>query len=138
MSIVNTAPITAALMALVAGATARPVGDARLPVGDPPFVVVEPLPSGETWGPDYVAPQAAAVLSYQVTTVAIARGDAEVFADVVRHAILDRDADGAFVVPLSAVGVTVLDRELASYGGVITDRGVYNIADTYQIHVTRS
>lgn len=130
-------PVTDALIALVDAATAGPVGDGDLPTaGDPPFSVVYTLPGGDSWGPDYTAPQAAAVLAYQITTVGVSRAQAELHADLVRHALLDRDADGAFLTPMPVAGLVVLDRELVAYGGVTADRGAFNIADTVQIHVT--
>jgi hypothetical protein len=137
MTVPSSAPVTAALVALVASATSRPVGDGRLPTAaDPPFAVVYGLPGGESWGPDYTDPQAATALAYQITYVSVTRAGAEAFADIVRHALLDRSADGAFVTALAVSGLTVLDRELLSYGGLDSDRGVFNIRDTFQVHVT--
>lgn len=137
MSIPSTAGITQALVDLLAAATARPVGDGTLPTAaDPPFAVVYPLNAGLFWGPDYVAPQAASALSYQVTAVDVSRAGVEAFADSIRHALLDRNADGAFITPLVVAGLAVLDRELTAYGGVVFDRGAFNLADTYHIHVT--
>lgn len=138
MSIPSSKTVTDALIALIATATGRPVGDATLPTAaDPPFAVVYQLPGGEFWGPDYTAPQAGAALVYQVTSVAHHRADAEAHADVIRHALCDRNGDGAFITALAAAGLVVLDRELVSYGGVTSDRGVFNVADTFQIHLTR-
>lgn len=137
MSVPSAAPVTAALINLLATLTARPIGDGTLPVAaDPPFAVVYPMDSSITWGPDYVAPQAGAALNYQITVVDVSRAGAEAFADIVRHALLDRGTDGAFVNALPVTGLAVLDRELVAYGGVDSDRGVFNVADSYQIHVT--
>jgi hypothetical protein len=131
-------PVTDAVVALADTVGAAPVGDGTMPTaGDPPFSVVYPLAGGDTWGPDYTAPQSAAAFMYQITTVAVSRASAETHADLVRHAFLDRDTNGAFVTPLPVAGLVVLDRELVSYGGVVSDRGVFNVADTYLIHVTR-
>lgn len=138
MSVPDSTPVTDALVGFLAATTGRPIGSGALPTAaDPPFGVVYPLPSGITWGPDYVAPQAAAGLNYQITIVDVSRSGAETFADAIRHALLDRDADGAFVNPLPVTGLAVLDRELIAYGGLDSDRGVFNVRDTYQIHVTR-
>lgn len=133
----SSAPVTAALAAFVAAATARPVGDGTLPTAaDPPFAIVYQLPSGTPWGPDYTAPQDGVAFVYQVTCVAVSRSGVEVFADIVRHALLDRNADGGFITPLAVTGLAVLDREILAYGGLVSDRGVFNVADTYQIHVS--
>lgn len=137
MSIPDTAGVTAAVVALVATLN-RPVGSGALPTAaDPPFAVVYPVSAGGFWGPGFTAPQAGAALSYQVTVVDVSRAGAETFADTVRHALLDRDVDGGFVNALPISGLAVLDRELVAYGGVSSDRGVFNVADTYAIHVTR-
>lgn len=137
MSVPNSGPVTVALINLLATLTARPIGDGALPnAADPPFAVVYPMDSSLTWGPDYVAPQAGAALNYQITVVDVTRAGAETFADTVRHALLDRNVDGAFVNALPVAGLAVLDRELVAYGGVDSDRGVFNVRDNYQIHVT--
>lgn len=137
MSVPSAAPVTTALITLLTTLTGRPIGDGVLPVAaDPPFAVVYPMESGSTWGPDYVAPHAGAALNYQITVVDVSRAGAEAFADTVRHALLDRNGDGAFVNALPVTGLAVLDRELVAYGGVDSDRGVFNVADSYQIHVT--
>lgn len=139
MSVPDTAPVTTALVDLVAGVTLRPVGDSNLPTAaDPPFAVVYPLPSGDFWGPDYGEAQSAAALTYQITSVAVYRTDAEEMADAVRHALLDRDVDGAFVTAMPVTGLAVLDREAVTYGGVDSDRGVFNVRDIFTIHVTRT
>lgn len=138
MSVPDTTVVTTAVVDLIASATSRPIGDADLPTAaDPPFAVVYLLPGGDTWGPDYIDPHAAAALVYQVTSVAVRRNDAESFADIVRHALLDRDGDGRFVNQMPVADHVVLDRELISFGGIDSERGVYNVRDTYQIHVTR-
>lgn len=136
MSTPSTAPVTAALIALVTAATAAPVGDGRLPYSsDPPFAVVYPLPGGDTWGPTFSAPDAGAALDYQITSVAVSRAGVEAHADVVRHALLDRVA-GVFTTPLVVPGLVVLDREFVAFGGIDEDQGAYNAHSTYRIHVT--
>lgn len=136
-SVPGTAAVTDALIALVAAATSAAVGDGRPPtVADPPFAVVYPLPGGDNWGPAYAAPQSGAALEFQITSVAVARSGVETFADIIRHALLDRQASGAFTTPLVVAGLVVLDRELVAYGGVDHERGVFNVADQYRIHVT--
>lgn len=133
----GTAAVTDAVRNLLAAVTAAQVGDGRPPpAADPPFAVVYPLSGGDNWGPAYTAPQAGAALDYQITSVAVSRADVEAFADTVRHALLDRDARGAFVNALAVPGLAVLDRELVAYGGTDHDRGVFNLADQYRIHVT--
>jgi len=133
----GTAALTEALIDLVAGVTAAPIGDGRPPVaGDPPYAIVYPIAAGgDTWGPDYVAPQVGASIDYQITSVAVHRADVEAFADAVRHAVLDRDGNGAFVNPMTVPGLVILDRELVAFGGVDEDRGVFNTPDQYRIHV---
>jgi hypothetical protein len=133
----DTAGVTQAIITLLA-TLGRPIGSGALPsAADPPFAVVYPLPGGSNWGPGFTAPQDGAALSYQITVVDVSRAGAETFADTARHALLDRNVDGGFVNPLPVTGLAVLDRELVAYGGVDSDRGVFNVADTYQIHVTR-
>ena len=137
MTILACADVTEALIDMVAAATGRPVGGAQLPFGaDPPFAVVYPLPGGDTWGPDLVAPDAGAALLYQITSVAIFRADAEAHADLVRQVLLDRDPDGGFVTPLVVAGLTVIDREHVAFGGIDESRGVFNAREQYLIHVT--
>lgn len=135
--ITASAPVTTALVALIAGATGRPVGEARMPVAaDPPFAVVYPMESGDFWGPSFVAPQAGAALEWQITSVDVTRAGVEAFADTIRQVICGRSGDGAFVSPLVVAGVAVLDRELVAYGGVDHQDGVFNANDQYRIHVT--
>lgn len=135
MSVPGTAELSDALVALI-GTTGRPVGDGRTPTAaDPPFAVVYTIVGSDFWGPAFAAPQSGAAIEYQVTSVDVSRAGAEAFADTVRHLLLDR-ADGAFVNALTVPGLVVLDRELASYGSIDHDRGVFNVADQYRIHVT--
>lgn len=137
MSVPGTAGVTNALVALIATATARPVGDAVLPTAaDPPFAIVYPLPGGDNWGPGLTAPQSGAAIEYQITSVAVGRSAVEAFADTVRLAILGRAAGGAFTNALVVAGLVVLERELVAYGGVDQERGVFNARDHYRIHVT--
>lgn len=134
-SLPSTGPVTNAVVALVDAVGL--VGDGTLPpTGNPPFAIVYPLPNGDFWGPDLVAPQAGAALDYQITIVDVSRAGAETFADIIRHALLDRDASGAFLTPMPVAGLIVHDRELLAYGGVVSERGVFNIADTFRIHVS--
>lgn len=137
MSVPGTASVTDALIDLVAGVTAAPVGDGKPPTAaDPPFCIVYPMPGGDNWGPVFTAPQSGAALEYQVTSVAVSRSDVETFADSVRHVLLDRNGAGGFTHVLAVSGLVVLDRELVAYGGVDEERGVFNARDTYRIHVT--
>lgn len=139
MSIPSSKPVTDALVAFITTVTARPVGESSSPTAvDPPFAVIDPLPSSDFWGAEYHESQSGSTLTYQITSVGVRRVDAEALADTVRHALLDRSESGAFVTAMPVTGLAVLDRELVSYGGVDSERGVYNVRDVFSIHVTRT
>jgi hypothetical protein len=132
--------ITDALVDFLAAQTGRPVGWATAPIDgegvpvDPPYAIVYALPGGSTWGPGLTGPDEGARLPYQVTSVGLRGDQAAWMADKVRHAMLGRT--NGVLVPLVASGVTVLDRELTSFGGQDREGDVVSVPDSFVVHVT--
>lgn len=136
-------PITDALVAFLGAQTGRPVGRATAPLvdgvpadlEDGPYAIVYQLAGGEHWGPFLYGPDEAIALPYQVTSVGKRSDQADWMADKVRQAMLAR-TNGTLTAPLTAPGVTVLDREFSSYGGQDREGDVVSVPDTFLLHVT--
>lgn len=128
-------PLTAALVQFLANRTGRPIGEGTAPFdAQVPYAVVYPLPGGNTWGPTYTGPDEGADVPYQVTCVGLRDDQAQWMADRVRQAMVGR-TDGQ-LVPLVVPGMTVLDREMAGYGGLDREGDVVSVPDSYTIRVT--
>lgn len=119
---IDRAPMTAAVRAMLATATGRTCGVGGLPLvdGKPaplPYSVLYPL-GGPVDGAPFSDAAEDAHLTYQVTIVAARTDQAEWLADRVRRAFLERTPVGEWEQPLAAPGLSLWARELVVDEGV--------------------
>lgn len=138
---VDRRPVTSAIVAMLAAAHGRPVGDGEAPADTTlPYSVVFEVPGGGFEGPAFAAPDADAAFVYQVTSVGERRDQAGWMADQNRRALLGRDAAGVFVhaiasEDLTAAGLVVDERQPQATGGVDREGRVFNASDRYVVVV---
>lgn len=145
------APVTAAVVALLKWGTGRPMGEARVPPGgtdeapdvteapELPYSIVYALPGGSYGGPGLVDPQADIEWPYQVTSVGADRTQAEWMRDLCHRVMVLRDADGAFVWPMTigdGTSIAVMDRRSETPGGETPSDGTVALAETYYVVTT--
>jgi len=137
-------PVTDALIAMIATATARPCGDHESPpdgsLADG-YTYVYSIDGGEFDGPPFWSPESDGILVYQIMSVGYDRDHVEWIADRVRLTMLSRSPAGAFQVPFPAMaGLAVVHREPdGTSPGVIPEgppaNRVYNIPERYRLAV---
>lgn len=133
----NRAPLTAALVAMLATVTARPVGDGEPPANTTmPYSIVEEIPGGGLSGPPMFAPDADGAFAYQIRCVGGRRDQTGALADRVRQAILGRTVDGLWANAITVAGLAVIDREQQSIGGIDREGTVFNAVDGYLLTVS--
>lgn len=113
---IDRAPLTPAVRAMLVAATGRPCGVGGLPLvdGKPaplPYSVLYPL-GGPVDGAPFSDASEDAHVTYQVTIVAARTDQAEWLADRVRRAFLGRTLAGGWEQPLTVPGLSVWAREL--------------------------
>lgn len=136
---IDRAPLTPAVRAILAAATGRPCGVGGLPLvdGKPaplPYSVLYPL-GGPVDGAPFSDASEDSHLSYQVTIVAARTDQAEWLADRVRRAFLGRTLAGDWEQPLAVPGLSVWARELVvDEGADPADTGdVVSYVQRYQL-----
>ncbi len=126
--------------ALVAG-TGRSCGYGTAPVAadkptgnQAPYSVLYPI-GGTSSGPPFGDADGDGRMLYQVTSIGTTAEQCEWMADKVRTALLGR-AKGAFATSITAVGHTVVGRELDKEDGVAVVSSVYSYVQRFILHVT--
>jgi hypothetical protein len=150
--------VTTALIAMLASATGRPIGDLEAPEPSgsaiapvTPYAIVTPIPGGGLVERDLAdAYPQPVVLIYEVLSVGgeenegPRRDQAQWMADKVAKSILDRGSDGSYVNAITPatnpgdVAVKVGLRDLDVQGGVVIEGTLASIADRYSLTVTRA
>lgn len=112
-------PVDTAFVQLLRDNTTKPVyfpdsgtAESGVPPTDttPPYVMVTPIPGGETVGPPLATPEADVEVYYQTDCVGGTASQAVWMADEVRKIVVGRNATGTFDYPLTITGFDVLTR----------------------------
>jgi hypothetical protein len=138
--------LTDALKDMLETATGNPVGVTRIPQDingthvERPYSIIFPMKNSSYSGPAFCNVAADGYFSFQIKCVGSRPDQTEWLADKVREAILDRDATGAFVEPLTVADLTVMDRYpgLDSPGDLHDSGNIFEVDDTFIIAVTTS
>lgn len=113
------------------------IGNNDVPSATPtlPYSCVYLLPSPTPTGPNQ-DPQTDIELVLQITSVGRSPQSAGKQSHFCRGALIGRDGDGVFTVPMAPVGYTVSDRILSTVGSIVKsgDR-LFEVADTFRIKV---
>ncbi|MEV4502564.1 hypothetical protein [Streptomyces klenkii] len=142
---IDRAPVTEAVRAMLSKAVGKPCGVGALPTvnGNPaslPYLVLYPL-GGEVDGAPLGDRSEDAHLVYQVTVVAGRTDQAEWVADRTRRALLDRVATGEWAHPLAVPSGRVWGRALIADDGAdpsSAGEGVVTYALRVQLSVGRT
>lgn len=138
---IDRAPFTAAVRAMLAAATGRPCGLGALPLldGRPaplPYSVLYPL-GGPVNGAPFADASEDASPAFQVTIVGARTDQVEWLGDRVRRAFLQRTAAGEWEYPVTVPGLNVWARELLVDEGVDPASGdVMTCIQRYKFSVT--
>jgi hypothetical protein len=96
-----------------------------------PYGIIYPLPGVELRG-SLSQPERMVPLPYQVTSVGRTHGSAQIMADKIRRATVDRNPNGSFLHPLSAgASMVVSDRRTSEVGTAEAHEGLWQVPDTY-------
>jgi hypothetical protein len=121
-AVIDTQPVTSALLAMLQGATDYPVGDHDAPkpsVGFPEptsgrYSVLHGIEGGASLG-TLGEPDSEAVLVYQVNSYGRSRAQCEWMASRVRSVMLSRAVSGSFTYAIPVVGWVVSNRAKQTY-----------------------
>lgn len=115
------------------GDTGRPVGDAVAPDGGLPYVVVYPMPDARTDG-SLVDPHQIAVYTFQLTSVALTREQAQWMQHKARVSLL------GWTPTVAGIGATPLQLDDPGGGGVTRDDDVsppqFYAVDRYRMYAS--
>ena len=131
-------PVTSALLAALR-TSGFAIGDHEAPVpvpDDEPYSILDHIPGGWAWGAALVDHTAGAALVYQTSTIGQRRDQAQALDDRLRELVLGRTAGGAYVTPITPVGLVVVDRDLDAFGGVDVEKEVVTVTSRYRLTVT--
>lgn len=153
-AVIDRAPITSGLKAMLLAALSGAATDGRnlyVEVGSAPaesllfkdaqgklidpYGIVYPITGVEFHG-SLGQPDRAGALPYQLTWVGRTYQSAQVIADLGRHAVLDRTANGSFLHPLTAgASMVISDRRQSEIGTAEPSEGLWQVVDTYALQV---
>lgn len=106
-----------------------------------PYAIIYPITSQTLYVPGIFRgtlanPDSGATLAYQITSVGRTDRSAQIMADRVRRAILERAPNGSFIRTISAgASMTVIHRTNREIGLSLPDAGVWSAVDLYELEV---
>lgn len=106
-----------------------------------PYAIIYPITSQTIYVPGVYRgtlanPDSGATLAYQITSVGRTHTSAQIMADRIRRAILERGPNGSFLRAISAgASMTVIHRTNREIGLSLPDAGVWSAVDLYELEV---
>ena len=109
-----------------------------------PYAIIYPLPSQTIYSPGMFRgtlahPDSGATLIYQITSVGRTDQSAQIMADRVRRAVMERGTNGQFLRSISVgASMAIIHRTNREIGLAQPSEGLWQVVDLYELEVQAS